>query len=141
MKISDCRIIDLQQTSNSKGDIVIVEADKTIPFYIKRVFYMLNTPKGTIRGGHAHKCLHQLIVAIVGTLDVVVDDGTKKKQVRLDSPKQGFYVPPMIWNELLNFSQDAVCIVFASEYYSSDDYIKSYESYQQLNENRSVKKS
>jgi dTDP-4-dehydrorhamnose 3,5-epimerase-like enzyme len=141
MKISDCRIIDLPQVIDPKGNVVFVEGDKTAPFDIKRVFYMFNTPSGITRGGHAHKRLHQLIVAIAGSLDVVVDDGAKKKKVHLDSPKLGFYIPPMIWNELLNFSQDAVCVVFASEHYSSDDYIKSYESFQQMKELRSVKKS
>jgi dTDP-4-dehydrorhamnose 3,5-epimerase-like enzyme len=132
MKISDCRIIDLPQVIDSKGNVVIVEGARTIPFDIKRVFYMFNTPVGVPRGCHAHKCLHEVIVAVVGSLDVVVDDGIEKKQVHLESPKMGFYVPPLIWNELLNFSQDAVCLVFASEHYSSDDFIKSYESFQKL---------
>ena len=140
MKVSDCRIVDLPQVIDPKGNVVIIEGDKTAPFDIKRVFYMFNTPTGITRGGHAHKLLHQLIVAIAGSLDVVVDDGAKKKQVHLDSPQQGLFIPPMIWNELLNFSKDAVCVVFASEHYSSDDYIKSYESFQQMTKIRSVKK-
>ena len=132
MNISDCRIIDLPQVIDSKGNVVIVEGAMTIPFDIKRVFYMFNTPLGVTRSGHAHKCLHEVIVAVVGSLDVVVDDGIEKKQVHLDSPTVGFYVPPMIWNELLSFSQDAVCLVFASEHYSTDDYIKSYESFKKI---------
>jgi len=132
MKISDCRLIDLPQVIDSKGNVVIVEGAMTIPFDIKRVFYMFNTPVGVTRGGHAHKRLHELIVAVAGSLDVVIDDGIEKKLVHLDTPKFGLYVPPLIWNELLNFSRDAVCLVFASEHYSSDDYIKSYESFKKM---------
>jgi len=132
MKILDCRMVDLPQVVDSKGNVVFVEENKTAPFDIKRVFYMFNTPSGITRGGHAHKLLHQLIVAVAGSLDVVVDDGATKKQFHLDSPHQGLYVPPWIWNELLNFSKDAICVVFASEHYSADDYIKSYESFQKM---------
>jgi dTDP-4-dehydrorhamnose 3,5-epimerase-like enzyme len=73
-----------------------------------------------------------VIVAVVGSLDVVLDDGTRRKQIHLDNPKLGLYVPPLIWNEMLNFSKDAICVVFASEHYSFDDYIKSYESFKEI---------
>lgn len=130
-------MIDLPQVIDSKGNVVIIEGAQTIPFAIKRVFYMFNTPRGVPRGSHAHKTLHELIVAIAGSLDVIIDDGVEKKQVHLDTPQKGLYVPPLIWNDLLNFSSDAVCVVFASEHYSADDYIKSYDTYKKMRTARS----
>ncbi len=124
--IDDCRIIDLPRISARQGNITPVEGLKTIPFDIKRVYYLYDVPGGETRGGHAHKGLHQLIVSVMGSFDVILDDGKERKTVSLNRAYYGLYVPPMIWRELENFSSGGICLVLASQLYAEDDYIRDY---------------
>jgi len=103
-----------------------------VPFDIKRVYYLYDVPGGAERGGHAHKELQQLIVAMSGSFDVVLDDGIMKKRVHLNRSYQGLYLPRMIWRELDNFSSGSVCMVLASQKYNENDYIRKYADFAEL---------
>jgi hypothetical protein len=121
-------IIDIPKITNTKGNIGVVEND-TIPFDIKRVYYLFDIPSSTKRGGHAHKNLKQILIALSGSFDVVLKDGKSKQVVTLNSPCKGLLINSNIWRELENFSSGAVCLVLASEVYQEDDYIRSYKAY------------
>jgi dTDP-4-dehydrorhamnose 3,5-epimerase-like enzyme len=100
-----------------------------VPFDIKRVYYLYDVPGGAERGGHAHKNLHQLIVAMSGSFDIVLDDGREKKRFHLNRSYYGLYVCPMIWREMDNFSSGSVCLVLASQLYDPDDYYRDYAEF------------
>lgn len=128
--VSDCSIIELDRHhSQRKGDISVVENGQTVPFDVKRVYYLYDVPGGVERGGHAHKALYQLIVAASGSFTVTLDDGTNKKVVTLNRPYQGLLVKPGIWRDLDNFSSGSVCLVLASEKYDAEDYIREYDEF------------
>jgi len=125
--LEKCKIIELPKIYDSRGNLTFIEEKKHIPFEIKRVYYLYDVPSGAIRGGHAHKRLQQLIIAVSGSFDVILDDGYTRKRFHLNRPYYGLYIPTMVWRELDNFSAGAVCLVLASEYYDEDDYIRDYE--------------
>lgn len=128
--VYDCGIIELDRHhSPRKGDICVVENSETIPFDVKRLYYLYDVPGGVCRGGHAHKQLFQLIIAASGSFKVTLDDSNEKKSFVLNRPYQGLLVKPGIWRELDDFSSGSVCLVLASEPYSADDYIRDYDSY------------
>lgn len=129
MAIKDCRIIELPKISDPRGNLSFIEGNRHIPFDIKRVYYLYDVPGGETRGGHAHKDLQQLIIAMSGSFDVILDDGLEKKTMTLNRSYQGLYLPKMIWRELVNFSSGAVCMVLASEFYTEDDYYRSYDDF------------
>ena len=129
MSIQKCRIMNLPKIHNRKGNLTFVEGRRHVPFDIKRVYYLYDVPGGAERGGHAHKKLAEFIVAISGSFDIVLDDGTEKRRYHLNRSYMGLYVTPMIWRELDNFSSGAVCLALASEYYTETDYYRSYKSY------------
>ncbi|MBK7001214.1 MAG: WxcM-like domain-containing protein [Rhodoferax sp.] len=129
MNIDNCRIIDLPKISEPRGNLTFIEANNHIPFDIQRVYYLYDVPGGAERGGHAHKGLQQLIVAMSGSFDVILDDGRNKRRVHLNRSYYGLYVCPMIWRELDNFSSGSVCLVLASNRYAEDDYYRSYDEY------------
>ena len=124
MGISQCRIIDLPKIADPRGNLTFIEGGRHVPFEIRRVYYLYDTPGGAERGGHAHKDLHQLIVAMSGSFDVILDDGRKKKRFHLNRSYYGLYVCPMIWRELDNFSSGSVCMVLASNLYDEADYYR-----------------
>lgn len=130
--VYDCHILPLSKIHNPAGNITIVEGDVNIPFNIKRIYYLYDIPGGESRGGHAHKELHQLIVAASGSFEVMLDDGKNKKIVRLNRPNYGLLVVPGIWRELFEFSSGAICLVLASHKYEESDYIREYEAFQIL---------
>jgi dTDP-4-dehydrorhamnose 3,5-epimerase-like enzyme len=129
MSINDCRVVDLPKISDPRGNLTFVENGTHIPFDIKRVYYLYDVPGGAERGGHAHKGLQQLIIAMSGSFDVVLDDGREKKRIHLNRSYNGLYVCPMIWRELNNFSSGSVCMVLASNRYDEDDYYRNYDEY------------
>lgn len=129
MSLTDCRIIDLPKTTDVRGNLTFIEGGRHIPFEIQRVYYLYDVPGGAERGGHAHKGLHQLIVAMSGSFDVVLDDGHNKKRIHLNRSYQGIYVCPMMWRELDNFSSGSVCMVLASNYYDESDYYRDYDEF------------
>ena len=127
--IDKCRVIDLPVINNPKGNLTFVEANRHIPFEIQRVYYLYDVPGGAERGGHAHKALHQLIIAMSGSFDIHLDDGESKKTIHMNRSYYGLYVCPMIWREIDNFSSGAVCLVLASEYYDEFDYYRDYNQF------------
>jgi dTDP-4-dehydrorhamnose 3,5-epimerase-like enzyme len=129
MNIDLCKIIDLPKISDPRGNLTFIEGGNHIPFDIHRVYYLYDVPGGAERGGHAHKGLHQLIIAMSGSFDVVVDDGKNKKRIHLNRSYNGLYVCPMIWRELDNFSSGSVCMVLASNKYDEEDYFRDYAQY------------
>lgn len=124
--IDVCRMISLPKITDPRGNLTFIEGGNHIPFDIQRVYYLYDVPGGAERGGHAHKDLHQLIIAMSGSFDVVLDDGREKKRIHLNRSYNGLYVCPMIWRELDNFSTGAVCMVLASSKYDEDDYFRDY---------------
>jgi hypothetical protein len=129
MNIDLCTMIDLPKIADRRGNLTFVEGGNQIPFDIKRVYYLYDVPGGSERGGHAHKELQQLIIAMSGSFDVLLDDGVKKKRVHLNRSYNGLFVCPMIWRELDNFSSGSVCMVLASTVYEESDYFRDYNDY------------
>lgn len=129
MSIKECEIIGLPKISDPRGNLTFVEAGKHIPFNIQRVYYLYDVPGGAERGGHAHKKLQQLIIAMSGSFDVVLDDGKDKKRIHLNRSYYGLYIPTMIWRELDNFSSGSVCMVLASNLYHESDYYRDYDEF------------
>ncbi len=129
MSIEDCKIITFPIISDPRGNLSFIEGGRLCPYDIKRVYYLYDVPGGAERGGHAHKALHQLIIAMSGSFDVHLDDGTSKKKVHLNRSYYGLYVCPMTWREIDNFSSGAVCMVLASEYYDAEDYYRDYQQF------------
>ena len=128
--VYDCTVIELSKHhSDRKGNLSVVENEISVPFDVKRTYYLYDVPGGESRGGHAHKGLHQLIVAVSGSFSVTLDDGSIKRTYTLNRPYQGLLVVPGIWRTLDDFSSGAVCMVLASEGYTEDDYIRSYEDF------------
>ena len=127
--VYDCVILPLSKIHNRAGNITIVEGQTNIPFNVRRIYYLYDIPGGEDRGGHAHKELHQLIVAASGSFHVLLDDGQNKKIVTLNRPDYGLMVVPGIWRELFEFSSGAICLVLASQKYDQEDYIRSYEQF------------
>lgn len=129
MNIDLCHIVELPKISDPRGNLTFIEANRHIPFDIQRVYYLYDVPGGAERGGHAHKGLHQLIIAMSGSFDVVLDDGNQKKRIHLNRSYNGLYICPMIWRELDNFSSGSVCMVLASNQYDESDYYREYSDY------------
>jgi dTDP-4-dehydrorhamnose 3,5-epimerase-like enzyme len=129
MSLADCRLIQLPKLSDPRGNLTFIEGGRHVPFQIARVYYLYDVPGGESRGGHAHKELQQLIIAMSGSFDVVVDDGTEKRTITLNRSYIGLYIPRMIWRELVNFSSGAVCTVLASMPYDEADYYRDYDEF------------
>lgn len=130
MNINACKLIDLPKVSDTRGNLSFVEGIQHVPFEIKRVYYLYDVPGGAVRGGHAHKALQQLMIAVSGSFDVVLDDGRQRSRVTLNRAHSGLIIPHLIWRELESFSSGSVCLVLASEPYDESDYFRSYEDFQ-----------
>lgn len=129
MAVTDCRLIDLPRIQDPRGNLTFIEGTHHIPFDIKRVYYLYDVPGGAERGGHGHKALQQLIIAVAGSFDIHIEDGTDSKVFHMNRSYRGLYVCPMIWRELTNFSSGAVCMVLASEYYDESDYYREHSDF------------
>ena len=128
--VYDCSIVELDKHhSDRKGNLTVVENGITLPFDVKRVYYMYDVPGGESRGSHAHKELSQLIVAASGSFKVTLDDGNVKRTFFLNRPYQGLYVKPGMWRDLEDFSSGAVCMVLASDVYMAEDYVRDYNDF------------
>lgn len=128
-RLRQCKVIDLPQIRDPRGNLTFIEGDLQIPFPIKRVYYLDAVPGGADRGGHGHKALKQLIIALAGSFDVALDDGRNKKKYHLNLSHRGLYVCPMVWRHIDNFSSGSVCLVLASQVYDENDYLRDYEKF------------
>lgn len=125
----DCEIIQLPKIHDPRGNLTFIEGQNHISFKIKRSYWIYDVPGGEIRGGHAYKKLHELIVAVSGSFDVVLDDGLEKRNFALNRSYYGLYVPNLIWRSLENFSTNSLCLILASEVYNEDEYIRDYNDF------------
>ena len=132
MSIERCKIIELPQIHDPRGNLTFVESNSHIPFAIERVYYLYDVPGGSRRHGHAHKQLHQFIIAMSGSFDVQLDDGKDKLSVHLNRSYNGLYVCPMVWRELDNFSSGSVCMVIASAKFDETDYLREYAEFMRV---------
>ncbi|WP_163399995.1 sugar 3,4-ketoisomerase [Flavobacterium fluviatile] len=122
------QIIAIPKIEERRGNLSVIEND-TVPFDIKRVYYLYDVPSGAQRGGHAHKDLQQFLVALSGSFDVVLNDGKEQQIITLNKPYEGLLINSGIWRELQNFSSGSVCLVVASEVYIEEDYIRDFEEF------------
>ena len=129
MTLADCKIIQLPVIHDPRGNLTFIESEKHIPFEIKRVYYLYDVPGGATRAGHGHKLLKQLMIAMSGSFDVELDDGTEKKKYHLNRSSYGLYIPQMIWRDIDNFSSGSVCMVLASEHFQESDYYRDYAEF------------
>lgn len=128
--VYDCSIIELDKHHSERmGNLSVVQNGDTVPFDVKRVYYLYDVPGGESRGSHAHRELSQLIIAASGSFRVTLDDGNVKRGFILNRPYHGLYVKPGIWRDLDDFSSGAVCMVLASEVYQPEDYIRDYNDF------------
>ncbi len=123
------RLIDLPVMPDHRGNLTFVEGGRHVPFDIRRVFYLYDVPGGQSRAGHALKSVEQVLVAVSGSFDVILDDGEERSKITLNRPFVGLYLPSLVWRELENFSSGSVCLVFASDVYSEASYYRSYEQF------------
>jgi dTDP-4-dehydrorhamnose 3,5-epimerase-like enzyme len=130
--LKECKIIQLPKHNDARGNLSVVEGGIHIPFDIKRVYYLYDVPGGSCRAGHGHEELEQVIIAMSGSFDVIVDDGFKRKKFHLNRSYFGLYIPKMMWREVENFSSGGVCLVLASTKYDRDDYYHSYSEFKNL---------
>ena len=122
-------IINLQPLGDSRGGLVVAEAQLHIPFEIKRVYWIHGTQAGVERGFHAHKALRQVAVAVAGSCVMVLDDGTNTESLTMDSPTTGVVIEPGVWHYMKNFTPDCVLLVFADAHYDEADYIRAYNGF------------
>ena len=124
--------IDFPPLGDQRGSLVAVESNQTIPFDIKRVYYLFNTLEGVTRGMHAHLALKQVMLCVTGSCKVLLDDGSIRESITLDSPIKGLLLESLVWREMSEFSPDCVLLVIASEHYDENDYIRNYDNFKSL---------
>jgi dTDP-4-dehydrorhamnose 3,5-epimerase-like enzyme len=123
------KVIEFPPLGDERGSLVALEAHKTVPFDVKRVYYIFGTQAGVSRGFHAHRDLQQVAVCVTGKCRMVLDDGQQREEVWLDSPTKGLLIGDLVWREMHDFSPDCVLLVLASEHYDETDYIRSYDEF------------
>jgi dTDP-4-dehydrorhamnose 3,5-epimerase-like enzyme len=127
--VRDCSLIALRTVEDPRGSLTFMEGERDVPFAIKRVYHLYSVPPGGARGGHAHRRLDQVLIAVAGAFDVVLDDGAEVRRVRLEDPREGLHIPPGVWREMGGFSEGAACVVLASELYEAADYVRDYAEF------------
>ena len=125
------KIIELPRITDPRGNLTVAEANKNIPFDIKRVYWLYDVPGGECRGGHAHKHLQQILIAVSGSFHVTLDNGKEKQTFLLNHPYQGLLIDTKTWRTLDDLSSGAVCVVLASDFYDENDYIYDYNDFLQ----------
>lgn len=119
-------VVDLQKIADERGDLVVAELGEHVPFLTRRLYALVNVPRGAERGGHAHRALQQVITVLSGAVELVVDDGKHRQRIYLDEQTRAIYLRPMVWRELTKFEAGTVVAVLASEVYDEADYIRDY---------------
>lgn len=127
--VRGCFAVRLPVISDVRGDLTFVEPDRQVPFEIRRVYYLYSVPEGEMRAGHAHYALHQLVIPVAGSFDVMLDDGAQRRTVRLDREDSGLLISHAVWREISGFSTGAVCLVLASLEYDEADYMRDYDDF------------
>ncbi|MCR5709031.1 MAG: FdtA/QdtA family cupin domain-containing protein [Bacteroidales bacterium] len=128
--VDDCEVLPLEiHHSDRKGNLSVIENGRSLPFDVRRIYYIYDVPGGESRGAHAHRELNQLIIAASGSFTITLDDGVSRKSFFLNRPYQGLFVRPGLWRNLEDFSSGAVCLVMASDVYRSEDYIRDYDEF------------
>lgn len=126
--LDQCKLIEVPKITDPRGNLAVIEG-ATLPYDIKRVYYLYDVPSDAYRGGHSHKEQQEFLIAVSGSFEVVLDDGTTKQRVMLNKPNKGLLIPTGIWRELENFSSGAVCVVLASDYFLEEDYVRDYDEF------------
>ena len=130
--LSDIKVINLPKVEDPRGNLSFIEEGQHIPFKIERAYWIYDVPGGQVRGGHAFRKQLELIVAISGSFDVIIDDGTNKKTFSLNRSYYGLYIPAGLWRQMENFSTNSLAMVLSSTAFSEDDYIRDYQEYLKL---------
>ena len=125
--VKNVRILEFPCYLDRVGSLVAIEACDTIPFDVKRVYYIFGVEDGVRRGFHSHEALEQVLVCVHGSVTILLDDGSEREEIVLDDPTKGLYLGHMVWREMFDFSSDAVLLVMASEHYDTSDYIRDYK--------------
>jgi dTDP-4-dehydrorhamnose 3,5-epimerase-like enzyme len=133
MALENVKLIQLPKILDERGNLSFIEGNNHIPFDIKRTYMIYDVPGGNVRGGHAYKILEEFIVALSGSFDVILDDGTEKKTFTLNRSYYGLYIPKNVWRSLENFSTNSLCLILASEKYDENDYIRDYTKFKTIN--------
>lgn len=129
--IHNCTLLDFPKNHQLNGNLTSITNREEVPFDIKRIYYLYDVPGGNSRGGHAHKNLYQIMIALSGSFTVTLDDGTNKQSFHLYQPYQGLLIPPGLWRDLDTFSSGSICMVLASELYDEEDYFRDYQDFLQ----------
>lgn len=129
MTLHDCKIIEFPKINDYRGNLTFVESSRHIPFDIQRVYYLYDVPGGAERAGHALKTCNQVLIAMSGSFDVILDDGYQRQCFHLNRSYYGLYVAPMVWREINNFSSGSVCMALVSTFYDPEDYYRNYEDF------------
>lgn len=131
--VDDCQVVQLSKIHNGRsGNLTVIQPGMNFPLEIRRVFYLYDVPSGTTRGGHAHRQLYQLLVAASGSIEVLLDDGERKRAVFMNRPDIGLLIVPGIWGELQGFSAGAICLVMASDVYLEEDYLRNMDDFRRF---------
>lgn len=128
-KVRDVKIIRLPEYADLRGKVAVAEYEKALPFIPRRCFFIYDVMSKETRGEHAHKTLEEVVICVSGSCSFVLDDGINREEYVLNRPDIGLYLPPMVWRTHYKYTEDAVCVVFASDEYNPEDYIRDYDTY------------
>jgi uncharacterized RmlC-like cupin family protein len=129
MGIDSCRLVHLPVVADPQGNLAFAEAEEHVPFPVARVYYVYDIPVSAKRGGHAHSELEQVVFCLAGAMEMVVDDGSDRRTFRLDDPRTGLYLPPMVWRDIGSFAAGTIYMALTSARYDESDYIRDYDAY------------
>lgn len=129
MNLASARTIELPKISDARGNLTFIESGRQVPFDFKRAYYLYDVPGGASRAGHAHKTLHQFLIAMSGSFDVLLDDGREQQIFHLNRSYYGLYIPPLLWREIDNFSSGSVCLSLVSDFFDESDYFRDYTEF------------
>ena len=129
LPVSDCKIINLPLIEDIRGNLTFIESNKHIDFEIKRVYYLYSVPKNQSRAGHAHKKLNQIIICLTGSVEILIDDGDRKKIIMLSDPAKGLLLKPKVWREIKFIEEKSICLCLADQFYEESDYLRKYDDF------------